>query len=68
MRLGTKYQSVIGFGKASFIEDLNDKRKALDIIMAQYSDQLFHFPETVLNGTAVIKIAIESMTGKQSGF
>jgi nitroimidazol reductase NimA-like FMN-containing flavoprotein (pyridoxamine 5'-phosphate oxidase superfamily) len=63
-----KYQSVIGFGKASFLEGLDEKRKALDTIMNQYSDQPFQFPENVLNGTAVIKIEIASMTGKQSGF
>lgn len=65
---GMKYQSVIGFGKASFLKDPDEKRKALNIIMSQYSDQPFQFPENALNGTAVIKIEIASMTGKQSGF
>ncbi len=63
-----KYQSVIGFGKAFFIEDAEDKRRALDIIMGQYSDKPFLFPEKSIKGTAVIKIVIKSMTGKQSGF
>jgi nitroimidazol reductase NimA-like FMN-containing flavoprotein (pyridoxamine 5'-phosphate oxidase superfamily) len=65
---GVKYQSVIGFGKASFLEDPDDKRKALAIIMNHYSDGPWQFPENAINGTAVIKIEIESMTGKQSGF
>ena len=63
-----KYQSVIGFGKAVFIESSDEKRKALSVIMAQYSDRLFKFPENMLKATAVIKVEIESMTGKQSGF
>jgi nitroimidazol reductase NimA-like FMN-containing flavoprotein (pyridoxamine 5'-phosphate oxidase superfamily) len=63
-----KYQSVIGFGKAVFIESSDEKRKALSIIMAQYSDGQFQFPENMLKATAVIKVEIESMTGKQSGF
>jgi len=63
-----KYQSVIGFGKAVFIESSDEKRKALSVIMAQYSDRLFQFPENMLKATAVIKVEIESMTGKQSGF
>lgn len=63
-----KYQSVIGYGRASFIEGLDEKRKALDAIMNQYSDKPFQFPENVLNRTSVIKIEIASMTGKQSGF
>lgn len=63
-----KYQSVIGFGKAVFIESSNEKRKALSIIMGQYSDQPFQFPENMLKATAVIKVEIESMTSKHSGF
>ena len=65
---GVKYQSVIGFGKASFLELPDDKQKALDIIMSQYSDKSFPFPENIIKKTAVIKIEIASMRGKQSGF
>lgn len=65
---GMKYQSVVGFGKASFIDDPEHKRKALNIIMNQYSDRQFQFSENAINGTVVIKIEITSMTGKQSGF
>jgi len=65
---GMKYKSVIGFGKALLLKETDDKQKALKIIMNQYSDSLFDFPEKSINRTAVIKIEIESMTGKQSGF
>ena len=63
-----RYQSVIGFGKADFIESPDEKRKVLSVIMAQYSDGKFQFPEKMLKRTAVIKVEIESMTSKQSGF
>jgi hypothetical protein len=62
------YQSVIGFGKASLVTDPDEKQKALDVIMRQYSDQTFHFPENKVKVTAVIRIEVTSMTGKQSGF
>jgi nitroimidazol reductase NimA-like FMN-containing flavoprotein (pyridoxamine 5'-phosphate oxidase superfamily) len=65
---GMKYQSVIGFGTAVFIDDVEEKRRALDIIMRQYSNRSFSFPEHALAGTTVIRVAIESMTGKQSGY
>jgi len=65
---GTKYQSVIGFGKASFLDDPEHKRQALNIIVKQYSNKSFLFPNDSINGTAVIKIEITSMTGKRSGF
>jgi nitroimidazol reductase NimA-like FMN-containing flavoprotein (pyridoxamine 5'-phosphate oxidase superfamily) len=63
-----KYQSVIGTGQATLLENLDEKRQALDIIKTQYSDKQFEFPENRLKATAVIKVDIESMTGKQSGF
>ena len=63
-----KYQSIIGFGKAVFIEGSDEKRNAISIIMGQYSERPFQFPENKLKATAVIKVEIESLTGKQSGF
>lgn len=65
---GIKYQSVIGFGKAKFLETPEDKKYGLNIIMKQYSDVPNPFPEKAVNATAVIKIKIDSMTGKQSGY
>ncbi len=64
---GMKYKSVIGFGKAVFIEDIESKREALDIIMHQYLEGTFEYPVDVINKTTIIKVEIESMTGKQSG-
>jgi nitroimidazol reductase NimA-like FMN-containing flavoprotein (pyridoxamine 5'-phosphate oxidase superfamily) len=61
------YQSVIGFGKAVFVEESDEKHKALNLIMAQYSDQQYQFPQNKVDATAIIKVEIESMTGKQSG-
>ena len=63
-----KFQSVIGFGKATIVDGLELKRQALGIIMAHYSDKTFAFPESKVKATAVIKVEIEKMTGKQSGF
>ena len=63
---GIRYQSVIGFGVAHLVDDATDKQNALRVIMAQYSQRTFSFPpETVLR-TAVVKVEIESLTGKQS--
>jgi len=61
-----KYQSVIGFGKAVLLEGLDEKRKALNIIMSQYSDRTFQFNDAILEKTGVIKVEIESIAGKQS--
>jgi uncharacterized protein len=63
---GMKYRSVIGFGKASFVDDDNLKRQAFDIIMNQYADGSFIYEEASLKSAVIIKIKIHSMTGKQS--
>lgn len=66
-RWSMKYQSVIGFGRASLVEDPKVKRKALDLIMSRYVDEGFSYPEERIKATAVIKVDIEKITGKQSG-
>ena len=65
-RWSMRYRSVIGFGKAVLLEDIDEKRKALNIIMSQYSDGTFQFNDAILKKTGVIKVEIESMAGKQS--
>jgi len=61
-----KYRSVIGFGKAVLLEDIEEKRKALNIIMSQYSNGTFEFNDAILKKSGVIKVEIENMKGKQS--
>ncbi len=63
---GMKYQSVIGFGKAVLVENIAEKKKALNIIMDHYSDRNFQFADKAIGKIAVIKIEIEGMTGKHS--
>ena len=61
-----KYQSVIGFGKASFIDDPKSKEQALNIIMAHYGGDPSEYPQTNLERTLIIRVDIERMTGRQS--
>lgn len=63
-----RYRSVIGFGRASFVEDLDEKRRALDAIVAHYAEGSFAYPEATVLSMAVIRIKIESMTGKTFGY
>ena len=65
-KFGMKYRSVIGFGTAIFIDDPNDKRKALDVITANYTDGQFTYTDEVIRKTAVIKVDIDTLTGKSS--
>jgi nitroimidazol reductase NimA-like FMN-containing flavoprotein (pyridoxamine 5'-phosphate oxidase superfamily) len=63
-----KYRSVIGKGKASLIHDPEAKRQAFDIIMRHYSDKLSPYSQAELDNSLIIKVEIESMTGRQSGY
>ncbi len=66
-RWGMSYQSVIGSGKATLVTHLEEKKEALGIIMGQYSDRGFSFSDHIIEKTAIIKVKIEEMTGKESG-
>lgn len=63
---GMNFRSVIGYGRTSFVEDPEEKRMALDVIMAQYAEGAFEYSEKALEKVLVIKVEIESMTGKKS--
>ena len=64
----TRYRSVIGFGTASIIEDPSEKRDALAIIGEHYSHRPFDMSDSEIEDVAVIKVGIEDMTGKSSGY
>ena len=63
-----KYQSVIGYGRAFLLEDIDEKRQALDVIIEHYSGQTGEYAEKLVDRLAVIKVQIESMTGKKAGY
>jgi len=62
----TRYKSVIGEGKAFLLEEQGEKEAALAIIMRHYSDQEFTFDPLQVNKIAIIKVIIDSISGKQS--
>ena len=61
-----RYKSVVGFGKATILEGIEEKRDALDILMTNYTEEKFDYPFSSLQNTLVFRVDIESMTGKQS--
>ncbi|MDP3286393.1 MAG: pyridoxamine 5'-phosphate oxidase family protein [Desulfobacterales bacterium] len=64
---GMKYKSVIGFGNAFIVKDIESIKAALDVIMAHYSTGSFEYDQKKLERTVVIKVEIEHMTGKKKG-
>ncbi|WP_287582319.1 pyridoxamine 5'-phosphate oxidase family protein [Candidatus Borrarchaeum sp.] len=65
-----KYRSVIGFGKAYFVEDFEEKKSALNWLVQKYSDTSveYEFSEGIVDTITIVRIKIESMTGKKSGY
>jgi nitroimidazol reductase NimA-like FMN-containing flavoprotein (pyridoxamine 5'-phosphate oxidase superfamily) len=63
-----RHRTVIGVGNAVFVDDKEEKIKALDMIVAGLTGKKFEYPEANLNLTAVVRINIESLKGKKHGF
>ena len=61
------YRSVIGYGRAVFLEDEVEKQKAMEILLEHYADPPFEIPAPALASTCMIRVEIQSMTGKRSG-
>ena len=58
------YRSVIVRGHALFIDDYDEKVKGLNIFMKNYSDQDFEYSKPSVDNVQIIKIPIESITGR----
>ena len=60
------YQSVMGKGSIEFIADYEEKKRALEIIMAHYSDKEdWQFKEQMINAVAVMKLSVSEWTAKE---
>ena len=60
-----EYESVIGRGRISAIEDPIEKTAALRTLVAHYREEGFPFSEAVVPMTAVFCLVAEEITGKR---
>ncbi|MGG5369190.1 pyridoxamine 5'-phosphate oxidase family protein [Enterococcus sp. AZ196] len=62
------YQSLIGFGRAELVDELEEKRRALHLLMAHAAEdaQFDEIPEGMLKRTGIIKITLASYTMKEN--
>ena len=61
-----RHRTVIGIGKAVFVQDEVEKLKAIDSIVALFTEKTFDY--TNFRGATVIRIDIDSVKGKKHGF
>ncbi|MFP4023898.1 MAG: pyridoxamine 5'-phosphate oxidase family protein [Thiohalospira sp.] len=58
------YRGVLVHGHALFVEDYEEKMKGLNILMKNFSDREFEYSKPAVNNILVIKIPVESITGR----
>jgi len=64
---GMKYKSVVVYGEVEFIEDYDEKVKAMNVIMKQYTKKEFSYNAPAIRNVKVFKVIIKEMTGKAYG-
>lgn len=62
-----KSSSVVAFGKVAFVDDMAEKREALDIIMDQYSDLDFSYSDPAVRNVKIWRVEIEEISCKEFG-
>ncbi|MFC1912391.1 pyridoxamine 5'-phosphate oxidase family protein [Chloroflexota bacterium] len=63
-----KYRSVMGTGRAFILESDEAKVWALKLITGKYSGREYDFTKSQADSVSVVKVDIESITGKKSGY
>lgn len=69
-RWGCRYRSIVGWGTAGILESEPEKTAALEKLVAKFAPGEYRksFDPVDLTRVVVIKVRIESMTGKISGY
>jgi len=60
-----RYKSVLVYGKAEIVEDYDEKIEGLKIFMKNYSDRDFEFRKPSVDNINIIRIKIDSITGRK---
>ena len=58
-------KSVICRGNVSFIEDMTQKREALDILMSQYIDKEFTYSDPAVRNVKIWAVPIDQVSAKE---
>ena len=63
-----KYRSVLAYGHIEFLEDLNGKTHALNIIMKKYAGKEYNFSKPALLNVKVYKCMVDRFEGRAYGY
>lgn len=59
-----KFASVAGTGTAEILEDPQEKIRAMEHLMRQYSEREFEFTERLLSIVSLIRVKVDTFTGR----
>jgi uncharacterized protein len=65
---GMKYRCVMGLGRVSLLAGPEEKERALGIIMQQHGSSDVEFDPAQVEKVVIIKVEIDSMTGKKARY
>lgn len=63
---GFDYASLVGEGEAEIVDDLDEKRRGLDVLMSHFTPEPQTYKDGALAKTTVIRVRITSLTGKSN--
>lgn len=58
------YKSIIGNGKAVFIDDIGEKKSAMSALMKHQTGKDHSFEDSMMAGISVLKIVVNNFAGK----
>lgn len=61
-----KYQSIIGNGTIELIEDINEKKLALQLIMKNVAHKEIEFNNQMVQSVAIIKLVVDNLSCKEN--
>ena len=61
---GLSYASIMGKGTATIVEDVEEKKKAMSILMHTQTEKDFSFDDRLVSAVAVIRIDVAEYTAK----
>jgi len=64
----SRFRCVMAFGRAEVAADAREKLHALETIMAHYSSERHNFDPRDVDRVTIVKITIERINGKKSGW
>lgn len=63
-----RYRSVLASGRVEFIEDMQEKVDALNVIMKNYTDRSFKYNDPAVRDVLVFKVVIDKLEGRAYGY